>query len=113
MSQLAILAACLWALFWATTAAAKAGDPHAYQVLPNEQEATDPSQLLKNYQLKEAKKQFDARRAEIAQITTAGQLEARRKKIRQQLLAINGPFPAKTPLHARVTGKLDCDGYTI
>jgi cephalosporin-C deacetylase-like acetyl esterase len=113
MSQLTILAACLWSLFWATTAAAKAGDPHAYQVLPAEHEATDPSQLLKNYQLKEAKKQFDARRAEIAQITTAGQLEARRKKIGQQLLAINGPFPAKTPLHARVTGKIDCDGYTI
>jgi hypothetical protein len=46
---------------------------------------------------------------------TKDEWEARRQRVREQLLVANGlwPLPEKTPLNPTVHGKIERDGYTI
>ncbi len=113
MMKFASSVSCLLCLFFTLLQAADARDPHAFRVLPAEGKAVDAGHALKNYLLKQAKRQFDARRKIVSRINTVEQLQQYRKDVRRKLLQINGPFPDKTPLRARVLGKIDCQGYTI
>jgi cephalosporin-C deacetylase-like acetyl esterase len=94
------------------TSAALATSPDAFRVLTAD-DAADPGELLVQYLNGQAKIHFAERRAAVEQITTLEALRERQQVIRDTLLKINGPFPEKTPLNARVTGQIDCDGYTI
>jgi hypothetical protein len=49
------------------------------------------------------------------QITTEAQWRERSRTIREQILVSSGlwPMPEKTPLHAKVFGKIDRDGYSV
>src|SRR5882724_1738912 len=54
-------------------------------------------------------------RREFPKITTRKQWEERAKEIREQILVSSGlwPMPEKTPLQAKVFGKIVRDGYSI
>ncbi|NQV87754.1 MAG: acetylxylan esterase, partial [Woeseiaceae bacterium] len=84
-----------------------------WNVLGEEVDGVPVDQLLKNYLLKQLRPHFATRRAAIKEITTPQQFEARRQEIGDKLHRINGPFPKKTPLNARVVGRIDRAGYII
>ena len=84
-----------------------------WNVLGENVDGVSVDQLVRNYQLNQLHPHFAARRAAISEITTPQQFEARREDIRDKLHRINGPFPGKTPLNARTSGKVERDGYLI
>src|SRR5438034_5173116 len=60
-----------------------------------------------------AKSQWQTRASRVAAIRTPEAVKERQAYIRKTLLEEIGGFPEKTPLHARITGRLDRDGYTV
>ena len=60
-----------------------------------------------------AKKLWEARSNQVAQIHTAAAVKERQAYIRRTLIEEVGGFPEKTPLHPRITGTLDRDGYKV
>lgn len=54
-----------------------------------------------------------ARRAQYGQLKTPEQIAAYQQRLRRILLEALGEFPEKTPLNAKVTGRIECDGYRI
>jgi cephalosporin-C deacetylase-like acetyl esterase len=60
-----------------------------------------------------ARQQWQARAARVAAIRTPDAVRERQAYIRKTLLEEIGGFPEKTPLNARITGRLDRDGYTV
>src|SRR5262245_52874216 len=48
-----------------------------------------------------------------AKLTTKADAEAYIRDVREKIAKCFGPFPEKTPLNAKVTGKLERDAYTI
>jgi hypothetical protein len=52
---------------------------------------------------------------EFPRIDSAAEWKARAKEIRENVLVSSGlwPMPEKTPLHARIFGKIERDGYTV
>jgi hypothetical protein len=57
--------------------------------------------------------QLEERKSEVRKIQTRDDWLERQAVVRRKLEKIIGPFPEKTPLNARVTGKIKKDGYTI
>jgi cephalosporin-C deacetylase-like acetyl esterase len=58
--------------------------------------------------------QDEANRASAeAAIHTQKEAEARQAKVRSQILALIGAFPERTPLHAKVVGETQADGFLI
>ena len=82
-------------------------------VLKSEAEAQAESQLLYDYLTRIARDYLDQREREIAAISTPAQAEARKRLIRERILALLGPLPKKTDLKAQVTGRLEREGYTV
>jgi dienelactone hydrolase len=61
-----------------------------------------------------AQKQLDAREAVIAGIKTVAEAEQRKKVVREKIMKIMGGLPEYSgPLHARITGSIQADGYVI
>jgi len=60
------------------------------------------------------RRHLDARQAAVARITTAEELEQRGRVVRTSLLRLMGGLPEdRTPLDARVTGRLSGPGFTV
>lgn len=58
--------------------------------------------------------QYEASRAAaVANIDTHAQAEARQAKVRSQILSLIGGLPQRTPLHARLMGETQADGFRI
>ncbi|MFP6620457.1 MAG: alkaline phosphatase D family protein, partial [Pirellulaceae bacterium] len=74
----------------------------------------DASGLIEKYYLGRIKAQYDQRRSDLATAleTKAGVL-ARQAQLKKHLRTVLGDLPEKTPLRARVTGKIDADGCRI
>ncbi len=72
-----------------------------------------PEGMVDRYLTGIAEAQLAAREAAIARLRTPEDVRARQQYIRQKLLAEIGGFPARTPLHARITGTLDRGTYRI
>ncbi len=73
--------------------------------------ADDP--LLK-WMDKIAQKEMDAREAIIAGVRTVADAEQRKKTVREKIMQIMGGLPDYNgPLHARVTGSIQADGFVI
>jgi alkaline phosphatase D len=85
-------------------------EPHANLSVLGE----DASGLLEKYYLKRIHAQYDKRRAEVAEAlkTKEGVLQ-RQQVLRRHLRRVLGDLPEKTALRARVTGKIEGDGYRI
>src|SRR2546425_1160501 len=61
-----------------------------------------------------AQRQLQQRAEMISQIHSVAQAEKRKKEVRAKLLEVLGGLPDyKGPLHARITGQLSSDTYTI
>jgi dienelactone hydrolase len=72
-----------------------------------------PKKMLQDYLLGECGKHFDARQKVIAGLKTPEDVARRQHELRAKFIEALGGFPEKTPLHGRVTGKADRDGYRI
>lgn len=60
-----------------------------------------------------ARAAWSARAARIAGLSTPAEVKARQEYVRRWILDAIGGFPAKSPLHPRVTGTLEREGYRI
>lgn len=60
-----------------------------------------------------ASRQWEARAARVAALRTPAEVKERQAHIRKAMIDSIGGFPEKTPLRARVTGRLDRDGYIV
>lgn len=76
-------------------------------------EWTDGHNMLTHHLNEQAFKLLDRRDEHIAGLTTKADWIKRQSEIKQTLTEISGPFPAKTPLNARITGIEKKDGYRI
>lgn len=74
---------------------------------------TDAPNALYHHFTQEAYKHLEKRRDVIANIKTRAGWQERQQWIRQKLQEIVGPFPAKTPLNARLVGTVQKEGYRI
>ncbi len=75
-------------------------------------ENIDPEMLFQ-YQWDLVQKADNARREKLAQIRTVPQWEARKQYVREKITEMIGAFPERTPLNARVVGRLDHKDYRV
>ncbi len=73
----------------------------------------NPGSLLINHVIKQAFDYYEKRDGEIAKLKTEDDWHSRQKWVKSKLLEIVGPFPKKTPLHPRITGVLQKEGYRV
>jgi cephalosporin-C deacetylase-like acetyl esterase len=76
-------------------------------------EDTSPRKTLYSYLQTEARKDFDARRREVAAIKTPDDLKRRQEHLRAKFIEALGGFPARTPLNPRIVGALRGDGFRL
>ncbi len=74
---------------------------------------SDASNSLYHHLAGQAFGMLDKRSAAIAQLHSLPAWQKRQQQIRKTLLDIVGPFPAKTPLNARIVKEIDKSGYKI
>ncbi len=83
------------------------------QVLTKWLKYTDNQNALYHFMSAQATELLNRRKAEVAALTTQAQWLERQKQIRKTLNEIVGPFPQKTPLHAKIMGKTKKESYAI
>jgi hypothetical protein len=74
---------------------------------------SDARNTLYHYLTGEAFKMLDTREAEILRMRTVSDWQKRQQSVKDILWKIAGPFPEKTPLNAKITGRVKKNGYTI
>jgi len=74
---------------------------------------TDCQNSLYRYLYSVAFQQLDAREKEVAGLTTKTKWRQRQLKVQDILSNIVGPFPAKTPLNAKIVDTVQKQGYSI
>jgi hypothetical protein len=84
-----------------------------WNVLYGQAEFEGADQMLSNYLRKLAAQSGTDREKAIAALKTQAEVEQHQKEGRKKLRQALGEFPARTPLRAVTTGKLERDGYTI
>ncbi|MEA1952111.1 MAG: prolyl oligopeptidase family serine peptidase, partial [Planctomycetota bacterium] len=72
-----------------------------------------PDGMLHRYLLQKAYKAFDAADKEYEKIKTPQQIAVYQRRMHAFFVEQLGGFPKRTPLNAKVTGKLNRDGYRI
>ncbi|MFC1718236.1 alpha/beta hydrolase family protein [Candidatus Poribacteria bacterium] len=72
---------------------------------------TDAPNMLYHHLSDQAFQQLDQRESRIRNLETADAWLGRQAEVRQALMEIVGPFPAKTPLNPRIVGVIQKDGY--
>ncbi|MBM3725850.1 MAG: hypothetical protein FJW40_10555 [Acidobacteria bacterium] len=87
-------------------------DP-ALNFLANHVDGREAAQQLPRYLKAKAFRMLDARAATVAGVRSTAALDARRREVRAKLTEALGGFPERTPLNARVTGKLDFATHTV
>lgn len=83
------------------------------QILKPGKGKSGPDRMLYNYLLGEVQKRLDTRRKEIAAIKTPEDFKKRQARIKAKFIDALGGFPKKTPLKARVVGKMHKEDYHI
>ena len=70
--------------------------------------------LLYDYLMTQVTNQYQERLKDFkASLQSPETLVARQNRLKESLQELLEPFPEKTPLNARVTGIIECDGYRI
>lgn len=87
-------------------------EPEQLRVLDPQKDGP-PNGLLKKHLLEQLRPHFESRRQDVRENNTSEKFAERQRQIRETLFRINGPFPERTPLHAKVVGRIDRGGYTI
>lgn len=107
------LPARLLALFCAALCAPAAYPADDYTVLPRPAAGPAPDAMMNTYLLRVAYEALDRRNAEYEKIKTPEQVGAWQRGRREAFLAALGGFPERTPLNARVTGRMEFADYRI
>jgi len=74
---------------------------------------TDAPNALYHHLAQEAYRYLEKRRKTIAAYSSLEEWKERQQWIRKTLMEAVGPFPAKTPLNAKVLRIVDKDGYRV
>jgi cephalosporin-C deacetylase-like acetyl esterase len=112
MKGVLILGLCAACAAWA--AAADAPPAEAFRVLPPAVKEGPVITPYLQYQTEMAWEQDGQRRIAWEGIRTEQDLLAVRRQLEQHLLAMLGGLPSeRTPLHPRITGKIQMDGFRI
>lgn len=69
--------------------------------------------MMRDYLTALVDEQFARREADLADLKTAGDWRKHAEKIRRAMSVWTGPFPPRTPLNARVTGRIERLEYTL
>jgi dienelactone hydrolase len=77
----------------------------------DEGKTVPPPRMLYTYLQGEAQKYFDARRQTVAALQTPADVRRRQQELKARFVQALGGFPEKTPLNARVVGRLPGDGF--
>lgn len=72
-----------------------------------------PADMMANHLKQEIHKALAARQQEYEALKTPEQIKAYQERRRTAMIDALGGFPDKTPLNAKVTGRVQCDGYRI
>ena len=94
------------------SALAAAQDDRELNFLRNHTDYADLRSQLAGYERRRAESLLDTRQSNVASWTAADG-RARKNAVRERMLRALGGFPERTPLNARVTGKIEADGYRI
>lgn len=110
-----ILVFGLWAVCALPALASDAPPAEAFRVLPAATTSEAPSITpYLSYQTEMAWQEDDLRRRAWGEIKTEEDLQRVQRKVEEHLLAMLGGLPAeRTPLHARITGKIPMEGFRI
>ncbi len=73
----------------------------------------NPGTLLANYLIDQAAGYYETRDREIDALKTKDDWIKRQADVRSKLNLIAGPFPEKTPLNVKITGKVKKEGFTV
>ena len=76
-------------------------------------EYSDAPNSLYHHLTGEAFKLLEKRSEKISQLRTKEDCEQRQETVRQTLWDILGPFPEKTPLNSKITGRIMKNGYRV
>ena len=115
MKRFLILCLAIACVFGASLMCARAQEPspESFRVLPNRPEGPNISPYLE-YQTAMAWRQDGLRRKRWEAIGSEKELLALQKELREQLLKMLGGLPTdKTPLNARITGRIEMPGFHI
>ena len=82
-------------------------------VLDNWLKYSDVKNAFYHYYAAQAFQYLDERKTKISRLETAADWQARQEKVKKILSDVVGPFPEKTPLHARISGVVQKDNYRI
>jgi glycerophosphoryl diester phosphodiesterase/cephalosporin-C deacetylase-like acetyl esterase len=82
-------------------------------VLPDRIGDMAKGDMMNAYLDRLAREAFQRRHEEYEKLKTVEQIEARQERLREFFFEQLGQFPERTPLNAKVTGVLECDGYRI
>jgi len=82
-------------------------------VLPRPATGPGPDAMMNGYLLRLAYEALDRRNAEYEKLKTPEQVGAWQRSRREAFLAALGGFPERTPLNARVTGRMDFADYRV
>ena len=72
---------------------------------------TDGPNALYKHQSQQAIKILKKRDEAIASISSLNEWKAWQAKVKEKLMKVVGPFPEKTPLNPKITGKHKGDGF--
>jgi cephalosporin-C deacetylase-like acetyl esterase len=104
----------LWAAYASWAAAADGPPADAFRVLPPAAKEAPAITPYLEYQTEMAWQQDAERRKEWRAIGTEQDLQAAQRRVEEHLLAMLGGLPSeRTPLHPRITGKVQMDGFRI
>ena len=72
-----------------------------------------PADMMANHLKQQVHKALAARQQQYEALKTPEQIKAYQQQRRAAMIDALGGFPEKTPLNAKVTGTIKCDGYRI
>ncbi|HTU51174.1 MAG TPA: acetylxylan esterase [Acidobacteriaceae bacterium] len=98
-----ILLAVIVCIGWSSTAVSQ----NSPQVSPGLHNMVD------QYLTGIARRYWQARALRVSKLDTPAEVESRQIYVRKKYVELLGGFPARTPLHAHITGTLTRDGYRI
>ena len=112
MRPMRILHVC--ALFVGVTLIADPGRAEVpVRVLGPRVDGVAPERMVGEYLRDRARQQLAARHQSVVALATRDALTARQREVRETVLRSIGGLPERTPLNARVVGRLDRDGYRV
>ncbi len=91
----------------------KLAKPNTLKVFEAPGEQSEGRQMLSGFVKNHSDSLMNKRQEELSQLKTSAEWKARQEKTREHLDNFFGKFPEKTPLNAKIVGKIEREHYTI